>query len=69
MRRNCQFTLGGFLAVITALCGYLALPGGSDILVSVFCWLLIASLVLGGLMILQLPVFLLLRRRLRGKGT
>ena len=57
-----QFSIASLLVLTTVVGIIVAVPGGADLLVTLCLWLFIGVFASAGLMILQLPMYLVYRR-------
>ena len=60
-----QFSLRRAFIVVTVFCGLFALPFGAWLVFFLFGWIGMAATVIGGLMLIQLPLIWILWRRMQ----
>ena len=59
-QRPFQFSLWHLMVTVTIICVCLASYPGRVLLVTLACWLLMAAVIVGGLMLLQAPMYWLI---------
>ena len=67
--RPLQFSLWGLLVLTTVVAVTLGIPGGRWVVGSIGVWLVIATGILGGLIVIQLPLAFLHHRLLKEEET